>query len=147
MLFERVQPSAVIAQLKQTKDKLVALFATVEEVASSASAEGRKQLFCVGLPGSLEAYKSGSAIPESVWATVVRVQSQGGLEEIKHKVADIEACAVRAVSTMDEIKSSMSREETADLVLRERLPMIVMEPSSDQLYATVKVHHTKVHII
>jgi hypothetical protein len=147
VLFERVQPSAVIAQLKQTKDKLVELLAVVEKVASSASAEGRKELFSVGLPGSLEAYKSGSAIPESVWATVVRVQSQGGLEEIKRKVTDIEACAARAVSTMDEIKSLMSREETADLVFRERLPMIAMEPSADQLYATVKVRHTQAHII
>jgi hypothetical protein len=48
---------------------------------------------------------------------------------------------------MDEIKALMSREETADLVFRGRLPMIAMEPSADQLYATAKVHHTQAHII
>ena len=147
VLFERVQSRAVTALLKNTRDKLTVLLAAVEEVSSSASAEGRKQLYCVGLPGSLEAHKSGTAIPESVWATVVRVQSQGGLEELKHKITDIEGSATRVVSTMDEIKSSITREETVDSVFRQRLPMVAMEPSSDQLYNSVKVHHTDNNII
>ena len=137
----------MIALLKKTEGKLVDLLTTVEEVASSASAEGRKQLFSVGLPGSLEAHKSGLAIPESVWATVVRVQSQGGLEELKHKIADIEVSATRAVSTMNEIKSSITREETADLAFTERLPMIVMRPSSDQIYENVKVRDANESIV
>ena len=147
VLFERVQPSAVVALLERTKGKLVNLMTAIDEVASSSSAERRKQLFCVGLPGSLEAFKSGLAIPESVWATVVRVQSQGGFEELKHKATDIDGSAARAVSIMDEIKSSILREETANLVFGQRLPMIVMQPSSDQLYEDVKVHDINANIV
>ena len=48
---------------------------------------------------------------------------------------------------MDEIKSSILREETANLVFSQRLPMIVMQPSSDQLYEDVKVHDIEASIV
>ena len=92
------------------------------DYAADATNEGRKQLSSVGLPASLETYKSGGEFPDNLWVSVQRVQSLGGASELTERHTDLEGAAQRAARSIEGIDASIAREERIDFAFRARFP-------------------------
>ena len=65
---------------------------------SKATNEARSTLSSVGLPGSLEAYKSGGTLPANLWAKIERIQTLGGVVELQRKLRNVNASGKPIVS-------------------------------------------------
>lgn len=78
IFFKDIHPKAVKALLVSSREKLDLLLVQTTDSALGATNEGRKELAGVGLPGSLETYKSGGQFPENLWLKIERIQSLGG---------------------------------------------------------------------
>ena len=111
--------------------------------AATATNDGRKQLSSAGLPASLETYKSGGEIPETLWGSILRVQSLGGMNELNEKCQDLESSAMRAMLSIDNINASILREERIDQSFRVRFPSSLKGTPSTQLNVDIKVRINK----
>lgn len=114
--------------------------AQAEEACRSATATannetntGRATLSSLGLPGSLELYKSGGEFPENLWTKIERVQSFGGMRELNNKIDQLSASSVRARNVVDDIRSSIQREEQLDESFRARNRNAANLPSTTTL--------------
>jgi programmed cell death 6-interacting protein len=76
----------------------------------------------MGLPGSLEAYKSGGGLPENLWKKVKRTQDMGGIQALEDRIQDLNAAAERANQSAHQIETSLRREENLDTDFRARNP-------------------------
>eukprot|EP00602_Paraphysomonas_sp_CaronLab_P000755 CAMPEP_0185027374 /NCGR_PEP_ID=MMETSP1103-20130426/12346_1 /TAXON_ID=36769 /ORGANISM="Paraphysomonas bandaiensis, Strain Caron Lab Isolate" /LENGTH=1041 /DNA_ID=CAMNT_0027561333 /DNA_START=105 /DNA_END=3227 /DNA_ORIENTATION=+ len=121
------------AAYRQRADELLR---NITAAATNATNEGRSSLSAIGLPGSLEVYKTGGVLPDNMWKKVQQVQSMGGLNELKRKYEDLEGLAKRARNTIDGIENSIKREENADRSFRQRYPDCTYTPS-DRLNAEI----------
>lgn len=118
--FKDVQPKAIKALLAATREKVDLLVATTVSSATAATNEGRKQMSDVGLPGSLETYKTGGLFPENLWLEIERVQMTGGIAELLQRYSDLEISATHSHSTIGEIEESVNREERVDQAFHSR---------------------------
>lgn len=76
----------------------------------------------VGLPGSLEAYRTGGQFPENLWLEVQRVQSLGGVDELNSRYSNLMESADRSEVSMVHVDGSVAREERIDSSFRNRFP-------------------------
>ena len=140
-MFKGIQSKETRDAVASIKDKVDVLLAQSAALAATATGEARRQLGLVGLPASLEAEKAGhnAAIPDSLWAQVVRVQSLGGLSELSNRFSDLEKAANRTFSTVESINAAISREERMESAFRERFNKTDMHPPSNTLLRDIKV--------
>ena len=75
-------------------------------------------------------WQAGGTLPDNLWSKISRIQSLGGMAELKSKYEELEASAQRARSTIDNIRLSMQREERLDDQFRARFPAYNGSPSS-----------------
>lgn len=80
-----IVPKAVRLLRGSMRARLDGILSQVTNDAAAASSQGRAALSTVGLPSSLEAYKSGDELPESLWLKIQRVQSLGGKAGLETK--------------------------------------------------------------
>ena len=137
--FRSIQPKAIRSLLITARSTLDLLLMQASDYAVTASNDGRKQLSQAGLPASLETYKSGGEIPETLWGSILRVQNMGGINELNERYNDLESSAARASLSMDNINASIMREERIDNSFRTRFPSSVMGTPSTQLNTDIKV--------
>ena len=137
--FRSIQPKAIRSRLITARETLDQLFMRSSVYAATATNDGRKQLSSAGLPASLETYKSGGEIPETLWGSILRVQSLGGMNELNEKCQDLESSAMRAMLSIDNINASILREERIDQSFRIRFPSSLKGTPSTQLNVDIKV--------
>ena len=125
--------------LTATRELLDQLLMQATDYAAAATNEGRKQLSLVGLPASLETYKSGGEFPDNLWMSVQRVQSFGGASELTERLTDLEGAAQRAARSIEGIDASIAREERIDLGFRARFPSSTKTTPSTVLNGDMKV--------
>ena len=115
VLFADVLPKEVRSLLTQYRERVSSLVSQTEGTATSASNTGRAALSAIGLPGSLEVYKSGGSFPSNLWKKIQHVQMRGGGgggglgRDLATKVSDLEEVASRARTTIDSIEYSIRR--------------------------------------
>ena len=85
-----------------------------------ASTEARTFLSNLGLPGSLESYKSGGQLPEQLYAKIVKMQTLGGLDSLRSRFADKDPMVARIKQSLETINQVLEREEATDLRFHER---------------------------
>lgn len=141
--FRDIQPKAIRTLLTTTRETLDLLLMQASDYAATATNEGRKQLCAVGLPASLETYKSGGEFPDNLWVSVQRVQSLGGASELSERHKDLEGAAQRAAMSMENIEASIAREERIDLAFRARFPSSTRTTPSTALNGDIKVIERK----
>mmetsp|Transcript_4390 Transcript_4390/g.4529 ORF Transcript_4390/g.4529 Transcript_4390/m.4529 type:complete len:923 (-) Transcript_4390:423-3191(-) len=124
MFFKDIHPKAVKALMVSTREKLDVLLVETTDLAVAATNEGRKQLSGVGLPGSVETYKSGGQFPENLWLKIERIQSLGGQNELNTRFTDLEISAKRGHISMESIEQCVDREERVDDAFRKRFPQL-----------------------
>lgn len=129
-LFKYVIPKGVLEAKLRFTDQLNSQCTMITQEAENATNNARGQLSSVGLPGSLEAVKSQSPLPDSLWDKVQRVQKMGGVARLESMIGDVSHYAKRAYSTMCSIDDSLSREMNKDDGFRARNPDYPGVPSS-----------------
>lgn len=144
-LFADVLPKEVRSLLNQYRERVSAVVNQTESAALNATNSGRSSLSAIGLPGSLEVYKSGGSFPSNLWKKIQQLQARcgkgpGGLAgDLASRVEDLERLADRAKSTMDGIEYSLRREESIDGSFRDRFPNY-SGPSSLHLSEDIRCH-------
>ena len=105
--------------------------------------EARAQLTSVNLPGSLEAFKSGEKVPDSLWEKIERLARFGGEGALRAKLAELEENIQRAESTMEQVEKSLAEEEKIDDSFRNTFERVVMfYPYSTSLCVFVGLEST-----
>lgn len=114
-LFADVLPKEVRSLLTLYRERVASMVSQVEGTATDSTNKGRAALSAIGLPGSLEVYKSGGSFPSNLWKKIQHVQLRGGggggglASDLATKVQDLEAVASRARATIDSIEYSLRR--------------------------------------
>lgn len=116
LLFADVLPKEVRSLLTLYRERVASAVSHAEGTATSSTNSGRAALAAIGLPGSLEVYKSGGSFPSSLWKKIqqvhVRAGAQGGdglAVRLAERVTDLERLADRARATIDSIEYSLKR--------------------------------------
>jgi programmed cell death 6-interacting protein len=128
--FADLLPKEVKVLVAKHKEAVEMLLRDTTAAASKATNDGRAALSELGLPGSLELYKSGGQLPENLWVKIQRVQTLGGLSELRQKLSGIQMAAERARQTMDSIEVALQREESNDMSFRQRNPQVTLQDAS-----------------
>lgn len=76
-LFKDIYPKEVREIKTMAEDRLEQLLRQSTTEANELSNQARMLLSSVGLPGSVESFKSGGDLPDSLWEKVQRIQSLG----------------------------------------------------------------------
>eukprot|EP01041_Mallomonas_annulata_P006038 gene6038-12173_t len=118
LLFKDLLPRHSRTLLLRYQEQLEATVTRTAEEAVTASSNARTQLSAMGLPGSLESFKSGGGLPENLWSKVAHTQSKGGLQELHRQYNALEDAAQRASVTASSIEDSLQREEMSDEIFR-----------------------------
>jgi hypothetical protein len=121
-LFKEVMPKSVRQLRGQMREELVAAQQQAQTDCDAGLASGRQALNAMGLPGSLETYRSGAKLPENLVAKIMRVQEMGGRQELQSKIDDLDAASKRALQSMATIDETLVREEKTDAQFRGRYP-------------------------
>lgn len=121
-LFVNMVPRQVKDLVTRFRDAAYSLLSTTEAEATNATNEGRALLSSVGLPGALEAYKTGGGIPDNLWNKIQRVQEAGGFAALHQRYQELNSFANRAHQTISDIEASLQREEETDDDFRRRNP-------------------------
>lgn len=121
-LFTDLVPRQVKDLTTRFTDAAYSLLSTTEAEATNATNEGRAMLSSVGLPGSLEAYKTGGGIPDNLWHKIQRIQEAGGYSALQRRYEELNSFANRANQTISDIEASLQHEEATDDDFRRRNP-------------------------
>lgn len=121
-LFANLVPRQVKDLVTRFRDAAYSLLTTTEAEATNATNEGRALLSSVGLPGALEAYKTGGGVPDNLWKKLQRVQDAGGYAALRHRYEELTSFANRAHQTIADIEASLQREEDTDDEFRRQNP-------------------------
>src|SRR3546814_412138 len=120
MLFADLMPRQVKELTARFTDAAYSLLSTTEAEATNVTNEGRALLSSVGLPGALEAYKTGGGIPDNLWNKIQHVQEAGAFPALQNRYEELNAFANRAHQTIADIEASLQREEASDDDFRRR---------------------------
>jgi hypothetical protein len=137
--FQNILPSRVRQIRGEFQNKIEEILTKAASVAGAASNSGRVTLSALGLPGSLESYKSGGKLPDNLWVKIQRIQTLGGKNELMLKLTELENSANRALQTMGIIQDSLLREERLDSSFRTQYPQWKNQ-SSSPLINEMKAH-------
>ena len=113
-LFADVLPKEVRSLLTTYRERVASIVSQTESIATKATDAGRADLASMGLPGSLEVYKSRGTFPSNLWRKIQNVQARGGgasglSADLMTKIEDLERLANRARTTIDSIDYSIRR--------------------------------------
>jgi hypothetical protein len=76
-LFKAVYPKEIREVKNMAEERLEQLLRVATNEANDLSNEARVILSSVGLPGSVESFKSGGELPSTLWEKVERIKSLG----------------------------------------------------------------------
>ena len=140
-LFKEFMSKQLITLVNSFKDELNSLTRTQFSEVSKATNEARSTLSSVGLPGSLEAYKSGGTLPANLWTKIERIQTLGGVEELQRKLRNVNGNAESCRDRIQNIDSVLEREEEVDEEFRKKC-VTFKSATLKELDADVKSHNT-----
>lgn len=123
--FSDLVPKEVKVLVTKYQESTENILRDCSGTASKATNEGRAALSELGLPGSLELFKSGGMLPENLWVKIQRIQSLGGISELNAKYSNLESASARARLTMEAIENSLLRESSQMDAFRQRHASVV----------------------
>lgn len=142
VLFAQVLPKAVYEGMRKFDEVRKDLLASTNNSAVNATNYARSSLSSVGLPGSLEAIKSESPLPDSLWAKVQRIQTMGGFARLESTGEELQDTSRRALMSMGNIEDSLNREERKDNTFRSIYPHYP-GVSSSELTSDVRLNNQR----
>lgn len=120
LLFKGVIPLAARVIASDYRHRVQGDLSSISAEANQATNLSHSLLSDVGLPGSLESYKSGGRLSENLWAKVERTQNQGGLADLLRRQSEVEGKASRASASLEALAERMERERKDDASYRVR---------------------------
>jgi programmed cell death 6-interacting protein len=119
-LFQQILPVEISEVKSSADDRLKEFLRSTTAQANESSNEARVVLSSVGLPGSVESYKSGGDLPESLWEKVQRIQSLGSIASIRNKIQELHATSQRVAISLSNIDDCLNKEESQDVIFRSK---------------------------
>ena len=116
-LFGAVLPASLQRTLALVRERATAMAQTAQRDGSQATDQAREMLASVGLPTSLEVYKSGDSgagVPDSLWDKVLATQQAGGLAMLQQRYPELQASSQRCYAAIEAVEEVLQREEQAD---------------------------------
>ena len=120
--FKDILPKELRLLRGEFRDEIAAILRTSTENAENALNSGRGALNAIGLPGSLDTYRSGGKLSENLIQKFGRIVELGGRSELQTKWDELEAASRRAMQTMSTIEDTLQREEKTDGQFRAKYP-------------------------
>ena len=118
--FQDIQPKAIKLLILEAREKLEQWLLETSTLATFSTNEGRKKVSAVGLPGSIEIYKSGGKFPKQLLLEIEKLQLLGGVKDLLQRHGELEKNAIRSFLAIDEVDESILKEEKIDILFRSR---------------------------
>jgi len=119
-LFPQFMPRQVLSLAGAYRSQIGDIIRVQQDRVTENTGAARTMLSSVGLPGNLEAYRSGSSFPENLYAKVERVRNSGGMAELRRKLRSVNEAAERCRVALNSVDSRLCREEEEDEQFRVR---------------------------
>lgn len=138
-LFDDFMPREVLALGRKYSEELSCLIRDQTLLAGDQSNLARSSLSSVGLPSSLEAYKCGDSFPPNLWQKIERVQSSGGVAELRRKMQSLNENVRECEAALFNVSAKLRREVDDDELFRTRC-VGFSAPRSKDLSADIQNH-------
>jgi hypothetical protein len=121
-LFRDLVPREVKLISTNFKSRLQSLIGDVIAEANQATNLSRSLLSDVGLPGSLESYKTQGGLPDSLWMKIQYIQSINGITGLRMRQLDVDGKASRSSNSLDGLAQAIEQEKKESLNFKTRYP-------------------------